>query len=219
MDALADELRSRVEVVVIPADLSDPDAMTAMWRHAIQGRDLEIVINNAGLGSHDPLATGDWERELRSIKVNTVALTYLTKSAIAHMNGRRGRILNVASIAAFMPGPGMAIYHATKSYALSLSEALADELRGTKITVTALCPGPTDTNFFDDAQMHDVRLLKQGSKMSVKQVVDAGWFGMISGKRVVIPGVLNNLLAFIPRLFPKGILTRIAAVMVAKDPR
>ena len=110
----------------------------------------------------------------------------------------------------------MAVYHATKAYVLSLSEAVAEELRGSKVTVTALCPGATATNFFEDADMHGVRLLKMSKPMKAKDVAEDGWLQARIGKRIVVPGAMNKVLAFLPRFSPRGITTRIAAQMMGK---
>ena len=146
LDALAADLRSdSVDVVVIPADLSDMEQVDRLWAEASTGREIDVLVNNAGLGYNGAFSAGQgWDRELSSIHVNMLALTRLMKLAIPHMEALpKGRILNVASVAAFTPGPNMAVYHATKAYVLSLSEAVAEELRGTTVTVTALCPGAT----------------------------------------------------------------------------
>ena len=219
LDAVAAELRSdTVDVVVIPADLADLDEVDRLWTEASDGREIDVLVNNAGLGYNGPFADGQgWARELSSINVNMLALTRLMKLAIPHMNALpKGRILNVASVAGFTPGPNMAVYHATKAYVLSLSEAVAEELRGSSVTVTALCPGATATSFFDAADMHSVRLLKLAKPMNAFQVAELGWLQARIGKRIVVPGFLNKVFAFLPRVTPRGLTTRIAAQMMGK---
>lgn len=219
LDAVAEEARNHgVEAVVIPADLSDMAEMDRLWSEATAGREIDVLVNNAGLGYNGPFDAGQgWERELASINVNMLALTRLMKLAVPHMQGLpKGRILNVASVAGFTPGPNMAVYHATKAYVLSLSEAVAEELRGSSVTVTALCPGATATNFFDDADMHGVRLLKMSKPMNAKDVAEAGWLQARIGKRIVVPGAMNKVFAFLPRISPRGLTTRIAAQMMGK---
>ncbi|MFK7938032.1 MAG: SDR family NAD(P)-dependent oxidoreductase [Roseovarius sp.] len=219
LEALANDLRSdHVEVAVIPADLSDEDEAARLWVEATKNRKIDVIVNNAGLGRHGALADqGGWARELSSIMVNTVALTYLTKRGAQHMlQHGGGTILNVASTAAFMPGPNMAVYHATKAFALSLSEAVAEELRGTGVSVTALCPGATQTEFFDAADMHGVRLLKLGKPMAARPVAQAGWDAALKGRRLIVTGLLNKLFALSPRITPRRLVTRIASAVMGK---
>ena len=219
LDALAAELRDdATDVIVIPADLSNLADAERLWAEASEGRIIDVLVNNAGLGFNGPFAdqTG-WARELASMQVNMLSFTYLMKLAIAHMDAHAGgRILNVASAAGFMAGPGMAVYHATKAFALHLSEAVATELRGTNVTVTALCPGATATNFFDEADMHTVRLLKMSPPMKAFDVAEDGWQKAHLGKRVVVPGIMNKIFAVLPRLVPRSMAGRITAVFLAK---
>ncbi|SDW33943.1 SDR family NAD(P)-dependent oxidoreductase [Litoreibacter albidus] len=213
LEALAAELRSSGRTVhVIVADLNTSDGAAQLWAEAVQIGQIDVLVNNAGLGINGPFVKTDTTREDTSVQVNIVALTQLMKSAAQHMHANgAGKILNVASTAAFMPGPHMAVYHASKSYVLSLSEAVAQELAGGDFTVTALCPGATKTEFFKDADMHDVRLLKLGLMMSAEDVADAGWSGMMRGKRVVVPGLANKVFAVLPRFVPRGLLTWVVA--------
>ena len=213
LEALAAELRSSGRTVhVIVADLNASGAAAQLWAEAVQIGQIDVLVNNAGLGINGPFVKTDTTREDTSVQVNIVALTQLMKSAAQHMHANgAGKILNVASTAAFMPGPHMAVYHASKSYVLSLSEAVAQELAGGDFTVTALCPGATKTEFFKDADMHDVRLLKLGLMMSAEDVADAGWSGMMRGKRVVVPGLANKVFAVLPRFVPRGLLTWVVA--------
>jgi len=178
-----------------------------------------VLVNNAGLGSNGDFATGqNWEREFSSVNVNMLALTRLMKRAIPHMQSLgKGRILNVASVAGFTPGPNMAVYHASKAYVLSLSEAVAEELRGSHVTVTVLCPGATQTNFFTAADMHGVRLLKMFKPMDAAVVAEQGWQKAQIGKRIVIPGLIYKVFAFLPRLSPRTITTRITAQIMGKQ--
>ena len=219
LEKVAGDVRALgVEAVVIVADLSNMTEVDRLWSEATEGREIDMLVNNAGLGSNGAFAEGqNWTRELASINVNMLALTRLMKLAVPHMQGlQMGRILNVASVASFTPGPNMAVYSATKAYVLSLSEAVAEELRGTNVTVTALCPGATATNFFEDADMHGVRLLKLARPMAAGPVADLGWRGALTGKRIVVPGLMNKLFAFSPRFTPRAITTRVAAQLMVK---
>lgn len=219
LETLASELRGpNVAIEVIGADLSELAEVERVWSEASKDRRIDILVNNAGLGRHGQFGDGqDWARELSSINVNMTALTCLMKSAIPHMrDAGAGHILNVASTAAFMPGPNMAVYHASKAFVLSLSEAVAEELRGTDVTITALCPGATATNFFDDANMHGVTLLKLGRPMGARPVAQAGWDAAKSGRRVIVTGLMNKIFAFSPRLAPRRLVTFIASKVMGK---
>ncbi len=217
MERLAEELRARhkIAVEVWPADLSDPGAVETLWRKVALRRHVEIVVNNAGLGYNGPFAGPEFDREMTSVMVNVVALTILTKRAVAHMLQQGGgRILNVGSTAGFMPGPNMAVYHATKAYVLSLGEAVAEELRGTPVTVTTLCPGATRTEFARAAGMEGIRLLTALPPAAAPQVARAGWRAMQRGRRVKVTGPVNWLFSVGPRFAPRALVARIAAIFL-----
>src|SRR5206468_8699140 len=165
--------------------------------------DVDVLVNNAGYASYGAFAETDLADELAMIQVNVVALTHLTKLLVRKMVARKdGRVLNVASTAAFQPGPLMAVYYATKAYVLSFSEALANELAGSGVTVTALCPGPTKTGFFERAGLQGSSLLLKAT-MDARTVAAAGYRALTQGKSVVIPGLRNRLLVFADRLAPR----------------
>jgi len=169
---------------------------------------IDALVNNAGFGLSGPFVATDLDKELEMIQVNIVALTELTKLLLPGMVARRsGRILNLASTAAFQPGPLMAVYYATKAYVLSFSEAIADELRDSGVTVTALCPGPTDTGFAVAARLESSRLFNMAKPMTSAAVARIGYEAMKRGKRVVIPGMRNKLLAQSIRLTPRRMVT------------
>jgi short-subunit dehydrogenase len=217
LEALAESLRTKhkIAVEVIPTDLSDVAAVEALWRRASTRRRIDILVNNAGLGYNGPFSDSDFSRELSSINVNVTALTLLMKRAVPHMQAAGGgRIMNIASTAAFMPGPNMAVYHATKAYVLSLSEAVAEELRGGKVTVTVHCPGATATNFAKDARMEDIALFKALPLPSAQSVAKSGWRAMKRGKRIRVTGLMNKLFAFGPRFAPRGLVPRIAGLFL-----
>src|SRR6478736_4713888 len=143
---------------VLPADLSQPDAPRAIFER-LGDRPVEILINNAGVGIRGPFAETDWDEEARLLHLNVTALAHLTKLFLPAMLARKsGRVLNVASTAAFVPGPLMAMYYASKAFVRSFSEALREELQGSGVTVTALCPGPTRTNFMATAGIANTKL-------------------------------------------------------------
>lgn len=220
LNALAQELTEahNIEAIVIPADLSKLDESARLWEEATRDRSIDTLVNNAGLGYNGPFASGGWDRELTSIQVNLVTATDLMRRAVMHMKETgKGRILNVASTAGFMPGPGMAVYHATKAYMLHLSEAVAEELRGTDITVTALCPGATQTEFFNEADMGNVRLINMGMIAKARDVAELGWSAMRVGKRIAIPGWMNILFTILPRIFPRSVVARVAKQFLARS--
>jgi len=193
----------RVEPVV--ADLTDPDAPRAIMEEASQlGLEVEMLINNAGFGDWGLFGRADLERQLDMVQVNVAALTELTRLALPGMIRRRaGRILNVASTAGFAPGPLMAVYYASKAYVISFSEAIASELKGTGITVTALCPGPTRTGFAARAGTAETNLFQGPNVMEAAPVAEAGYRGMLRGRTIVIPGFSNQLLIQSIRISPR----------------
>ncbi|MDN5786005.1 SDR family oxidoreductase [Pseudorhodobacter sp.] len=212
---LAHELQRayHVSTLVLPADLSDPEAVEQLWLDASAGRQIGVLVNNAGLGRNGSFADEtNWPREAASISVNIVAASILMKRAVAHMVGHgSGRVLNVASTAAFMAGPNMAVYHATKAYLLSLSEAVATELRGSGVTVTALCPGATDTDFFAADEAVKATLITKMGLASAETVAASGWTAMEKGKRVDVPGIANKVFATLPRFAPRSFVAWTAA--------
>lgn len=212
LEALAANLRARhrVEAVVITADLAQAGEAERLWSTASVGREIDVLVNNAGLGRNGEFSdlTG-WVRERASIEVNVTSATTLMKLAVAAMVARgEGRVLNVASAAGFLPGPHMAVYHATKVYLLSLSEAVAAELAGTAVKVTVLCPGATQTNFFaaDDAEKATL-LTKLFPLPSARSVAVKGWAAMKEGRRIRVTGLVNWLFTFAPRVLPRRFAT------------
>lgn len=216
LEALAGQIegRSGVRVSVFPADLAEPGAPAELFE-AIRGAelDVDILVNNAGFGLGGEFTETDLDTELRMIQVNITALTYLTKLFLPAMVQRRsGGILNVASTAAFQPGPLMSVYYATKAYVLSFTEAIAEELRDSGVTVTALCPGPTATEFAEIAHVAQSRLfaLAVGDARSVAKV---GYNSLQRGVRVAIPGAQNKLMAQARRFAPRGVVTRVVRLI------
>jgi short-subunit dehydrogenase len=221
LEELAAELRGRhgAEARVVARDLARPESPEEIFAE-LQGAGVavDVLVNNAGFATFGPFAETDLGRELEELRVNVVALTHLTKKFLPGMLGRRrGGVLNVASTAAFQPGPLMAVYYATKAYVLSFSEALAEELRGTGVTVSVLCPGPTATGFSARADMQDSGLFKGMLRVAdAKSVARAGYEGFRAGKRIVIPGLLNKVGAQSIRLAPRGLATRVVKGMQAR---
>jgi short-subunit dehydrogenase len=178
---------------------------------------VDILVNNAGYGVLGEFAKVPLEESLGQIQLNLTALTHLTKLFIGTMIERRsGKILNVASTAGFQPGPLMAIYYATKAYVISFSEALANELSGSGVTVTGLCPGATDTGFQGRAGVADTKLFKTIRPMDAKTVARDGYRGLMAGKTLVISGFRNWLLAESVRFSPRKLVTAISRKVLDK---
>jgi len=209
--AAALEAEHQVRAHVVTADLAQPRAAeTLVAALEARGIAVDVLVNNAGYALYGAFTETDLADELNMIQVNIVALTHLTKLLVRKMVARKeGRVLNVASTAAFQPGPLMAVYYATKAYVLSFSEALANELAGTGVTVTALCPGPTKTGFQARAQMEDSKLVRGREIMTSETVARAGYTGLMKGKTVVIPGVGNRMMANAIRFLPRNTVTKL----------
>ncbi len=194
----------------IAKDLSLPHASDEIYRQLQQDDiDVGILINNAGFGAFGLFSDLEWKTEFELLQVNIVALTHLTKMCVKDMVQRRsGKILNVASMAAFLSGPLMAVYYASKAYVLHFSEAIDNELKGTGVSVSVLCPGPTQTGFQKRADMEDSRLVAGRKIMSARRVAEIGYRGLMSGKAIIIPGFGNKLVAQGPRFVPRSFATK-----------
>ena len=216
LSKLAAELEKayKIRAIGVAADLSQPggtDRVFAATQKA--GIEVDVLVNNAGFGQFGLYVDTDLNEELQQIQLNVTSLTHLTKLYIKPMVQRgRGRILNVASTAAFQPGPLMAVYYATKAYVLSFSSALSNELKGTGVTATCLCPGPTTTEFHKRAAM-DASKIMRAPFMDAKSVAEIGYRAMLKGKPVVIAGKMNWLVAqstrFAPRTWTAAIARKI----------
>lgn len=198
------EYSASVDILVF--DLSKPQVAANIYA-VVKERKIEVLINNAGFGLFGFFSRTDWQMEEAMIHLHVLTLTHLTKLILKDMLAKKsGSIMNVSSLAAFQPGPLMAIYYATKAYILSFSEALANEVKGTGVTVTAFCPGLTKTNFQKSAAT------LSGAKESTinfrtpspRAVVHYGYKAMRAGKPVAIPGLVNKLTALLPRLVPRA---------------
>jgi len=209
----------QIKVLAVGCDLAEPDTVEKI-KSLLQGRGIvpDILINNAGFGMYGSFDRIGTETEENMIQLNITSLTELTKIIYRQMRNRgSGRILNVSSIAGFMPGPWMAVYHATKAYVLSFSEALAVEAKGSGITVTALCPGPTETNFENRASTGTgIKAFKKFGKLpTAVQVAEYGWKSMMKGKTVAIHGRKFRWLIFFIRFLPRKTVTNITGKMQA----
>lgn len=206
LEAIADDFKRRYDtnVMVIVADLSEAGAADRIFAQVPR---CDVLINNAGFASYGRFDSIDESRTREEVMLDVVTLTELTRKYLPSMLARkRGRILNVASTAAFLPGPFGAVYYASKAFVLSFSEALWEEMRGTGVTVTCLCPGATATGFAERANAGDALLFKLPLGDAGK-VARAGYKGMLRGKRVVIPGPPSNwLVAMSPRVSPRRLV-------------
>jgi short-subunit dehydrogenase len=213
LNQFADELQRQFGISAKPVALdlgAAPAPQFLFDQMRREGIAIDFLVNNAAYGKHGKFAEIPLEESLGQIQLNVAALTHLTKLFLGPMLERnRGKILNVASTAAFQPGPLMAVYYATKAYVLSFSEALANELKSSEVTVTCLCPGPTETGFQERAALEGSRLVKFGM-MSAKAVASDGYRGMLAGKPVVICGIQNWLVAESVRFAPRRLVTAIS---------
>jgi len=201
-----------VSVRPIALDLTEPPAARFLFDQLQrEGSAVDFLVNNAGFGKLGMFAEVPLEDDLGQIQLNIAALTALTKLFVGPMLERRlGRIMNVASTAGFQPGPLMAVYYASKAYVISLSEAIANELAGSGVTVTCLCPGATDTGFARRAGNERSRLFQKVAPMDANTVARAGYRGMMKGKTLVIPGRRNWLVAESVRFAPRKMVTAIS---------
>jgi short-subunit dehydrogenase len=219
MASLAAELQSRhaTQTHVIGMDLAVPGAgANAADAIAKLGVEIDVLVNNAGFGYNGAFAQSDPNETSRMMQLNIVTLTDLTRALLPGMLARkRGRVMLLASTAAFQPGPMMAVYCATKAYVLSFGEALAYELRETGVTVTTVCPGATVTNFQQAASIDASSALMTGA-MASAAVAKAGYAAMKRGRRAIVTGVPNRIGAAMGRILPRDLVLPIAAKLLAK---
>src|SRR5882762_8154815 len=210
---LAAELEKKdgARSLILASDLSAPGSAAYLHDQTTRAEiTVDVLVNNAGFGQFGLFAENDLDECLQQIQLNITTLTHLTRLYLPEMLSRKsGRILNVASTAAFQPGPLMAVYYATKAYVLHFSEAIANELQDTGVTVTCLCPGPTITEFHKRANMLSSRMLQFGS-MDARTVAEDGYRALMAGKPMVISGFKNWLLAQSVRISPRRMVTAIA---------
>jgi uncharacterized protein len=194
-----------IQTHVIAADLAAPGAVADVAARVRAIGRIDVLVNNAGFATFGPFTDTGLDDEVEEIRVNVEAPTELTKRLLPDVVAAKGRILNVASTAAFQPGPLMAVYYATKAYVLSFSRALAYELKARGVVVTCLCPGPTRTGFQARAHQQNARLLDMGL-MSADAVARAGVNGLFRGQAIVVPGVMNRVGVWLVRLSPTALV-------------
>jgi len=219
LKALQDELSGLVTVKVFACDLSETDARTCLLSDLIEQKlNIDYLVNNAGCGQFGDVSDNDWSETDAMLQLNMVALSHLCRSLLPGMKKRGfGRILNIASTAAFQAGPGMAAYFASKSYVLSYSEALAYELKNSGLTATCLCPGATQTDFFSQAVMEDSGLVKGKQLPKAADVALQGYQAMHKGNSLSIHGLLNRLRIFSLRTAPRSLATMITAAILKRE--
>lgn len=200
-----------IEVQVIVKDLASPDAAREIHSGLTsEGVKIDYLINNAGIGDYGLFHESSWEKQAAMIDLNVKSLTRLAHLFSADMVRQgSGRIMNVASTASFQPGPLMSVYYATKHYVLAFSEAIAQELDEYGITVTALCPGPTESGFQKQAKMEESRLVTTFPLPSAREVAEYGYRAMMNGKRVAVHGMMNKFLAQSVRFAPRKLSTAV----------
>lgn len=204
------EKEHSITVFNIVRDLSEIDSAKDVYDIIkMENIQIDYLINNAGFGDFGKFTETDWKKEYDMIQLNIVALTYLTKLFLQDMVKRdNGRIMNVASTAAFQPGPLMAVYYATKGFVLSLSEAIAEEIRGSRVTITTLCPGPTETAFEKNAALTDSSLFKRMKVAKANDVADYGIQAMMKGRSIAVHGLMNKIMAFSNRVLPRKLILK-----------
>lgn len=220
LEELENAIRSKYPTTIelIATDISDRIGVESLISH-IKAKQITpvVLVNNAGFGLFGEFTETDLKKELMMIDLNIVAPVILTKAFLPNMiRNKNGKILNIASTAAFQPGPLMSIYYASKSFVLSFSEAIAEELSGTGVTVTALCPGPTASEFQAVANMEGSRLFKSKKIPTSKEVAEYGYRSLVKNKRVAIHGLYNKTLATSTRFTPRWIVTRVVKYLQDK---
>ncbi len=212
------EKEFKIKVTVINKDLTEINAAQEVYeeikKHQIT---VDFLINNAGFGDFGMFYETDWNKELQMINLNITTLTHFTKIFLKEMVQRgNGRIMNVASTAAFQPGPTMAVYYATKAYVLHFSEAIANEVEKTGVTITALCPGATESGFQEAADMQESKLVKGRKLPTSREVAEYGYKSMMSGKTVAIHGTINYLMANSIRFSPRSLVVKLVRLVQDK---
>jgi short-subunit dehydrogenase len=216
---LGDDLQSRygITVRIEPKDLAHPATPAELYQELQEsGIVLDVLVNNAGFGGAGDFLSTKWDHEAEMMQVNMVALTHLTKLFLPQIRAREGMIMNVASTAAFQPGPFMAVYYASKAYVLSFTEALAEELRGTGVKVSCLCPGPGKTNFQKRAYLEGTAMINSPLMVDVQEVARIGYEGLKQGKRIVIPGWKNRAGVELLRVSPREMVTKVVRKLQEK---
>jgi len=209
-DILEEFKTAKIDVVVVALDLTKDDSAQQLFELCKEKNFfVSTLINNAGFGDYGNFSQSDKGRQLSMIDLNIRSLTELTHLFLpAMIKQKNGKIMNIGSVASFMPGPLMSVYFASKNYVLSFSEALAEELRGSGVTVTCLCPGSTKTNFGKNAHVSENHSTAN-PKTTAKEVAQYGWYQMKNGVVVAIYGLGNKITIGLTRFIPRSLLVRL----------
>lgn len=201
-----------VKVHILTLDLSIPESAQSVYDYTeSQNLNIDYLINNAGFGDFALFAESNWSKQSQMINLNIFTLTHLTHLYLPGMIKRKyGKIMNVASTASFQPGPTMSVYYASKAFVLHFSEAISNELEGSGVTVTALCPGPTASGFQDAADLNESKLVKGRKLPDAKSVAEYGYKSMFKGKVVAIHGLMNTIMAIGIRFTPRSLVVKMA---------
>lgn len=220
LDELKTELEKqfRVSVYAISKDLSLTNAAQEIYNETNKENiQVDYLINNAGFGDFGMFAETEWNKELQMINLNITTLTHFTKLYLQDMIKRRsGKIMNVASTAAFQSGPTMAVYCATKAYVLSFTEAISNEVIDKGITITALCPGATETGFQAAGGLEESKLFKDKKLPTAKEVAEYGYSSMVKGKTVAIHGIMNYIMSNSIRFIPRALVLKVSRKILDK---
>jgi short-subunit dehydrogenase len=221
LEEMAKELTSKhgIKVNVLAIDLSELNSAQKVYMTIAKKTicHIDYLINNAGFGDFGLFAESKWEKQFQMINLNITTLTHLTHLFLPTMiKNNYGKIMNVASTAAFQPGPTMSVYYATKAFVLHFSEAIANELEGSGVTVTALCPGATESGFQSAAAMEESKLVKGKKLPTSSEVAEYGYKAMMKGEKVAIHGMMNYLMANSVRFSPRAMVLKMVRMMQDK---
>ena len=220
LDSISEELRKQhdIHIKVLPKDLSKTSAPQELYNElSTEGINIDVLVNNAGIGNNGKFTDTPIEEYMELIQLNITSLTMLCSVFGKDMVKKgSGRILNVASTAAFQAGPYMSIYYASKAYVLLFSEGIKNELKNDGVSVTVLCPGATQTEFFKRSDMIGTKLESSPFMMSAAKVAEIGFSGLMKGKTIVIPGLANKILVFSVRFAPRWVVTAITSYLNRK---
>ncbi|MFT4302985.1 MAG: SDR family NAD(P)-dependent oxidoreductase [Candidatus Woesearchaeota archaeon] len=198
------EKKHNIKIHIIQKDLSLPNSAKDIYQYTKKNKiTIDYLINNAGFGGFGEFKDTDIDNETNMINLNITSLVQLTKYYLQDMiKQKQGKIMNVASIAGFIPGPLMSVYFATKSFVVSFSQAINYEVKGTGVTVTTLCPGPTKSNFFINANVKDNKMFSNKSIPTSREVAEYGYKSMMKGKSIAIHGIKNRILVSLTKFIP-----------------
>ncbi|MEK3687040.1 SDR family NAD(P)-dependent oxidoreductase [Paenibacillus sp. FSL R10-2736] len=205
------EKKYKIKVFILGKDLSEKDAAVEIYQTIKQQKiTVNVLVNNAGFGDFGEFHKTDWQKQYEMVQVNIIALMQLTRLFVPEMISlNHGKIMNVASTAAFPPGPWMSVYYASKAFVLSFSESIAQELKHTEVAVTVLCPGPTETGFVEKADLNDSKLFKSNNIADAKSVAVYGYKKLNKKVIIAIPGLGNKITAWGQRFVPRSLVRKI----------